>query len=69
MSATKRGSRARSSRPSGGDKVFKVVEYKINPYTGRMNKIARGEFKDEANAHSRWQQMKALGLNVGVEKR
>jgi len=49
--------------------VFEVVEYRINPYTGRMNRAVLGKFKEEPNAHSRWQQMKSLGLNVGVEKR
>jgi hypothetical protein len=49
--------------------MFEVVEYQINPYTGRMNRLVRGRFATEQSAHSRWQQMKMLGLNVGVEKR
>ena len=49
--------------------MFEVVEYQINPYTGRMNRVIRGKFKDENGARARWAQMKALGLNVGVEKR
>jgi len=49
--------------------VFEVVEHAVNPYSGRMNRVVHGRFKTEMMAHARWQQLKLLGMNVGIESR